>query len=590
MRAVTPASGPGPTSGPPTRDPAVTPRTQAPSVAQRPAPADVVIVGAGATGGWAAKRLAEAGLHVVVLEAGRPYGPEDHREHVPAHALPYRGRSKSAVAAAHPQQSATYAFSEHTVDWWARDVDEPYTTPPGQPFPWVGRMRLVGGRTHVWGRQSYRYSDYDFRSASRDGFGIDWPLTAADLAPYYDLVERYVGITGINEGIPQLPDQQLQPPMGFHCVESHVRRVVGERLQRTVTQGRTANLTQPTNGRPACHMCGPCERGCATWSYFNAAYTTVPDAEKTGRCRVVTNAMAAHVLMDPQTRRATGIRYVDRVTRTTHEVQGRVVILAAQAFESVRLLFNSASSQDPGGLANSSGVLGKYLLSHFTGFGASAEFPAFARRADANLPRKPTGLFVARFRNLDPKAPDAKDFPRGYGYQGGGSTDFAWDAPGFGGDYARAVRETGRTTVNLGGFGEPVPDARNCVTIDPDVVDAWGIPVVKIDMRFAETDRAMMRDGAEQAAEMLEAAGGTNIRIQWAPRWASHEVGIARMGADPKTSVLNQFQQTHDVRNLFVMDGASLPSVGYVNPTLTMMALVVRSCDYVLEKLRQLEI
>jgi len=550
----------------------------------------VVIVGAGATGGWAAKRLAEAGLQVVVLEAGRAYGPEDHREHTPAHALPYRGRSKAAVAADRPQQSTTYAFSEFTADWWVRDVDEPYTTPPGQPFPWVGRLRLVGGRTHVWGRQCYRYSDLDFRSASRDGFGIDWPLTAADLAPYYDLVERYVGITGINEGVPQLPDQQLQPPMGFHCVEQHVRNVVRQTMGRTVTQGRTANLTQPTNGRPACHMCGPCERGCATWSYFNAAYTTIPDAQTTGRCRIVTNAMAAEVLMDPRTRRATGIRYVDRVTRRSREVRARVVMLAAQAFESVRLLLNSRSPQDPAGLANSSGVLGKYLLSHFTGFGASAEFPAFARRADANLPRKPTGLFVARFRNLDPAKADGADFPRGYGYQGGGATEFAMDAPGFGAEYLRAVRESGRTTVSLGGFGEPVPDARNQVTIDHDVVDAWGIPVVRIDMRMSPSDYAMMRDGATQAAEMLEAAGGTNVRITWAPRWASHEVGIARMGADPNTSVLNQFQQTHDVANLFVVDGSGFPSVGYVNPTLTMMALTVRSCDYVLEQLRQLEI
>jgi choline dehydrogenase-like flavoprotein len=552
-------------------------------------PADVVIVGAGATGGWAAKRLTEAGLRVVVLDAGRAFGPEDFREHIPAHALPLRARTKAVIARTQPQQAAGYPLTEWNADWFVNDIDEPYTTPPGQPFPWVGRMRIVGGRTHVWGRQSYRYSDIDFRAASRDGFGIDWPLSAADLAPYYDEVERYVGITGINEGIPQLPDQRLQPPMGFSCVEAHVRATIGAGMGRTVTQGRTANLTASINGRPTCHMCGPCERGCATFSYFNAAYTTVLDAEKTGRCRIITQAMAAQVLMDPQTRRATGIRYVDRATRAHHEVHGRVVILAAQAFESVRLLLNSAGPQDPAGLANSSGVLGKYLLSHFTGFGASADFPAFHRPADQNAPRKPTGLFVARFRNLDPQKPDAR-FPRGYGYQGGGSTSIEPDAGGFGAAYVAAVKASGRTTVSLGGFGEPVPDARNQVTIDPQAVDAWGIPAIRIDMRFSETDRAMMRDGAEQAAEMLEAAGGSNIRITWAPRWASHEVGIARMGADPKTSVLNQFQQTHDVKNLFVVDGASMPSVGYVNPTLTMMALAVRSCDYLLDAVKKRDI
>jgi choline dehydrogenase-like flavoprotein len=552
-------------------------------------PADVVIVGAGATGGWAAKRLAEAGLQVVVLDAGRPFGPEDFREHIPAHALPLRARTKAEIARTRPQQAAGYACTEWNADWHVNDIDEPYTTAPGQPFPWVGRTRVVGGRTHVWGRQSYRYSDIDFRAASRDGFGIDWPLSYADLAPWYDLVERYVGITGINEGVPQLPDQQLQPPMGFSCVESHVRDTIKGRLARTATQGRTANLTESINGRPKCHMCGPCERGCATFSYFNAAYTTMLDAEKTGRCRVVTHAMAAQVLMDPATRKATGIRYVDRPTRAHHEVHGRVVVLAAQAFESVRLLFNSATAQDPAGLANSSGVLGQYLLSHFTGFGATATFPAFNRKADVNAPRKPTGLFVARFRNLPGQPADAR-FTRGYGFQGGGSTDIQTGQPGFGEDYVRAVRESGRTTVSLQGFGEPVPDARNRVTIDPHVVDAYGIPVVRIDMRMSDSDQAMMRDGAEQAAEMLEASGGTDIRITWAPRWASHEVGIARMGADPKTSVLNQFQQTHDVKNLFVVDGASMPSVGYVNPTLTMMALTVRSCDYLLTRLKQLEI
>lgn len=555
------------------------------TVRRQAEPVDVVIVGAGATGSWAAKRLAEAGLRVVVLDAGRPVTPQDYREHTPAHALPFRGRTKAPLAVRRPQQSQSYACDEWNADWYADDIDEPYTTPRGQPFPWVGRIRLVGGRTHVWGRQSYRFSDLDFKAASRDGHGIDWPLSYDDLAPYYDIVERYVGIQGINEGIPQLPDQQLQPAMGFSCVERQAREAIRNRFGRTLTQGRTANLTQALNGRAPCHYCGPCERGCATHSYFNAAYTTLPDAVRTGRCTIVPHAMAAQVVMDPETHRATGIRYIHRGTRVVHDVRARVVILAAQAFESVRVLLNSASPQDPAGLANSSGVLGKYLLSHFTGFGASAEFPSLDARVTADRPRRPTGVFVARFRNLD-EASRHPDFPRGYGYQGGGNSDFAWNVSGFGADYVDAVRESGRTTMTLGGFGEPIPDARNQVTLDPSVVDAWGLPVLRIDMRWTDADRAMMRDGAEQAAEMLEAAGGRNVRIQWAPRWASHEVGVARMGRDPKTSVLNGFQQTHDVPNLLVVDGAGLPSVSYVNPTLTLMALAVRSCDHLLERLR----
>lgn len=548
--------------------------------------ADVVIVGSGATGGWAAKRLAEAGLQVVVLDAGRPVTPDDYREHTPAHALALRNRTKVEMARTRPQQSQSYACTEWTYDWHCNDLDEPYTTPPGRPFPWVGRIRLIGGRTHVWGRHSYRFSDLDFKAASRDGHGIDWPLSYEDLVPYYDLVERYVGIQGMNEGLGELPDQHLQPPMGLSCVETHVRDQVRARFGRVVTQGRTANLTRAINGRQACHYCGPCEHGCMTHSYFNSAYTTVPDAVKTGRCTVVPHAMAWQVLMDSATRRATGIRYIHRQTREVREVRARVVMLAAQAFESVRILLNSASQQDPAGLANSSGVLGKYLLSHFTGFGASADFPAFDTPARASEPDRPTGVFVARFRNLDARTKDAR-FPRGYGYQGGGSTGFDFGEGGFGAAYVEAVKGSGRTRMSLGGFGEPVPDARNQVTLDPSVVDAWGIPVLRIDMRYADSDRAMMRDGAESAAEMLDAVGGRNVRISLAPRWASHEVGIARMGADPATSVLNQFQQSHDVRNLFVVDGASFTSVGWVNPTLTMMALAVRSCDYVLEALRK---
>lgn len=548
-------------------------------------PFDVVIVGSGATGGWAAKRLAEAGLQVAVLEAGRPVTPDDDREHVPAFALPLRNRTKVEMARTRPRQAQSYACTEWTADWHVNDIDEPYTTPRGRPFPWVGRVRLVGGRTHVWGRQSYRFSDLDFKAARHDGHGVDWPLAAADLAPYYDLVETYVGITGMNEGLAELPDQRLQPPMGLSCVETHLRARLGAGLGRIVTQGRTANLTRPLHGRAACHYCGPCERGCVTRSYFNAAHTTIPDAIATGRCTLITQAMAWQVLTDPDTGRATAVRYVDRVTRDVREVHGRVIVLAAQAFESARILLNSASSRHPAGLGNSSGVLGHYLMSHFTGVGASAEFPDVDARADVNGPNRPTGIYVPRFRNL-PGQPRDPRFPRGYGYQGGGGAGLDLGREGVGAAYLDAVRSQPRTSVSLQAFCEPLPDARNRVTIDPDTVDAWGIPALHIDMRFTDHDEAMMRDAAEQAAEMLEMAGGRHVRVTWSPRWASHEVGVARMGLDPATSVLNAGQQCHDVANLFVVDGSGFPSVAWQNPTLTMMALAVRSCDYLLEQLR----
>jgi choline dehydrogenase-like flavoprotein len=547
---------------------------------------DVIVVGSGASGGWAAKRLSEAGLQVCMLEAGRALTDADYKEHVPAYALPYRARADEVIRRTRPKQRDCYACREWNYDWFANDIDEPYTTPGDQPFAWMGRLRVVGGRTNVWGRQSYRLADLDFKAASRDGHGIDWPLSYADLAPYYDLVEEYVGITGINEGADAVvPDGRFHPPMGMSCVEHAVRQRLRTTFGRTMTLGRSANLTRPINGRSACHYCGPCEHGCATHSYFNSAFTTVADAVRTGRTTLVTGAMVHQVLVDPATGRARGVSYVDRSTRQVREVSARVVVMAAQALESTRILLNSRD----GGLANNSGVLGKYLMDHISGGGAAAEFPDLAGTVmGPDSPRRPNGIYLMRFRNL-PGQPVAKEFVRGYGYQGGGSTGLRGNAPGFGAGYKSALRETA-TTFSFGGFGECLPYVDNHVAIDRDVVDAWGIPVLRVSMRWRDNELAMRRDMALQAAEMLEALGGTRIQIRLnerqVPGYGIHEVGTARMGDDAKTSVLNQFQQAHDVKNLFVTDGAGFPSIACQNPTLTIMALTVRSCDYMLEQLR----
>lgn len=549
---------------------------------------DVIVVGSGASGGWAAKRLSEAGLQVCMLEAGRALTDADYQEHVPAHALPYRARADEVIRRTRPKQKDCYACREWNYDWFANDIDEPYTTPSDKPFAWMGRLRVVGGRTNVWGRQSYRLGDIDFKAASHDGHGIDWPLTYTDLAPYYDLVEEYVGITGIAEGPDAVvPDGRFHPPMGLSCVEHGVRNRLRRQFGRTMTLGRSANITTPINGRGACHYCGPCEHGCATHSYFNSAFTTVADAVATGRTTLVTGAMVSQVLTDPATRKATGVRYVDRATRQVGEVHARVVVLAAQALESTRILLNS---QD-GGLANGSGVLGRYLMDHISGGGAAAEFPELAGTVmGPGSPRRPNGIYLMRFRNLPGQPASAsKDFLRGYGYQGGGSTGLRNNAPGFGAAYKAALRETS-TTFSLGGFGECLPHADNHVALDRDVVDAWGIPVLRVSMRWTDNELALRRDMAVQAAEMLEAIGGRQIQIRLnarqIPGYGIHEVGTARMGTDPKQSVLNQFQQAHELPNLFVTDGAGFPSIACQNPTLTIMALTVRSCDYMLEQLR----
>ena len=391
--------------------------------------------------------------------------------------------------------------------------------------------------------------------------------------------------------MPELPDGRFLPPMALTCEETQLRERVKSALGRTVTIGRSANITRAHRGRAACHYCGPCERGCVTRSYFNAAFTTVADAMATGRCTHIPNAMVYQTVMDQDRNRATGVVYVNRVTREVREVSGRVVILCAQALESARILFNSASRQHPAGLANSSGVLGHYLQDHvWNGGGARGTFPATGKPALTH-PRRPNGFYVIRFRNTR-TGPRHAAFLRGYGMQGGwgDALSFNWQAPGYGPAYKRSLLQ-GVTTMNIGGFGECLPRRENFVEIDRGVVDTYGIPVLRIHMAWSDNERAMVPDMAATAAEMLEVAGATDIE-PWTepdrmPGMGIHEVGVARMGRDPKTSVLNGFQQTHDVANLFVMDGSGFTSSACQNPTLTIMALAVRSCDYLLGEVKR---
>jgi glucoside 3-dehydrogenase (cytochrome c) catalytic subunit len=555
---------------------------------QKPHSFDVIVVGSGASGGWACKRLAEAGLKVALLEAGRPQSDENFSEHKPEFELTYRNKAPQLIRKTRPIQTVFDVCNEYTSDWFVNDLEEPYTTPADKPFYWLGRLRMTGGRTNVWGRVSLRYSDWDFKPASLDGYGENWPLGYKDIAPYYDLVEKYVGITGSAEGLEHLPDGQFQPPVPLTCQETLFRNRVKEKLGRTVMPTRSANLTKPINGRGPCHYCGPCERGCITHSYFNSAFTTVADAIASGNCTLISNAMAYKVLMDPERNRARGILYIDRNSRQAREVYARTVILCAQSQESVRILLNSATTQYANGLANSSGVLGHYLTAHVRSGGGRGEFPAFGAKPTLGGPVKPLGIYVARFRNL-PNTPPYKKFLRGFGYEGESSTEFNWEAPGFGEAYKKALLEP-RNSMEITGFGEVLPRWDNFVELDSTIKDIYGIPVLRIHMSDGENERAMIQDMGDSAGEMLEAAGAKNIRTYAhpsAPRWAVHEAGIARMGADPKKSVLNEFQQTHDIKNLFVMDASGFPSNPCQNPTLTIMALCVRSCDYLLGELKR---
>jgi len=548
---------------------------------------DVIVVGSGASGGWAAKRLAEAGIKVALVDNGRKQSDANFTEHIPAFQLKYRDQAPELIRRTRPVQKDCYACLEYNYDWFANDLEEPYSTPKDMPFSWQGRLRITGGRTNVWGRQSYRLSDLDFKAASYDGYGEDWPLSYSDLAPYYGIVEEYIGITGIPEGVYELPDGKFQPPMGLTCSEILLRNRVKEKFGRTVTLGRSANLTKSINGRAPCHYCGPCERGCVTHSYFNSAFTTVADALASGNCTHIANAMVYQVLMDSDRDRATGVLYIDRITRQPRAVRARVVVLCAQALESVRVLFNSANRRYPAGLANSSGVLGHYLMDHITGGEAIGELPDLGGKPNINGPNRPDGIYVIRFRNTH-DGPRSKNFLRGYGYQGMGGVGFNWSAPGFGAAYKKALLDP-VTYIGLEGYGECMARWENYVEIDRSRVDTYGIPVLNIHMTYGENEMAMVKDMADSAAEMLEAAGAKNVRKTLRPSvpgWAIHEVGIARMGNDPRTSVLNQFQQSHDVKNLFVCDGAGFTSSACQNPTLTIMALCVRSMDYLMREMK----
>jgi choline dehydrogenase-like flavoprotein len=559
---------------------------------------DAIVIGSGISGGWAAKELSEKGLSVLVLEAGRTIDPaRDYLMNAPAFEMDFRylGDQKR-LSARQPVQGKCYACDEGATQFFVDDVDNPYTTPEGRPFDWI-RGRQLGGKSIMWGRQCYRWSDLDFDANLKDGHGTDWPIRYRDIASWYDYVEGYAGISGEKLGLTHLPDGPFLPPMEMTCSERYVRDGLTKAFggKRVLTVGRTANLTQAHNGRSSCHYCGDCHRGCTTAAYFNSVQTTLVDALATGRCRIRPFSVVSEIAWDDAKGKVTGVRVIDGQTMETLEFQSRIVFLCASTLESTRILMNSRSRVHPNGLGGNNEALGRHLMDHTMQTGARGTVPGFEDQR--TFGSRPNGIYLPRFRNVTEKHPD---FLRGYAYQGGGYRNVSgWQrgvaAEGFGADFKRALKtpQYGEWRMSLGGFGECLPHAENRVTIDPTVVDKWGIPVLRIDMQWRENERAIMKDAQVAAAEMLEAAGCTNVTTydnKTPPGLTIHEMGTARMGKDPKTSVLNKWNQLWEAKNVFVTDGACMASSACQNPSITYMALTARAAEYAVRAIQRKEL
>jgi choline dehydrogenase-like flavoprotein len=551
--------------------------------------ADAIVVGSGIAGGWAAKELTEKGLRVLLLERGR--NVEHIKDYVNAVKAPWeyrhRGRRTYAMEEAYPVLKRDYVLNEKNLAFWVNEKESPYTEV--KRFDWY-RGYQVGGRSLTWGRQSYRWSDFDFEANAKDGVAVDWPIRYQELAPWYDHVERHAGIAGTRDGLAQLPDGQFMPAMPLNCGEERVAGRLEGKFggKRRIIAGRTANATRALEGRAPCQYRNACWLGCPYGAYFSTQSSTLPAAAKTGRLTLKPWSIVTEVLYDKDRGRATGVRVLDAVTDRWTDYHAKIIFLCASTLNSTWLLLRSATDVWPGGLGSSCGELGHNLMDHHFRCGAAGRLSGLDDKYYYG--RRPTGIYIPRYRNL---FGDRREYLRGFGYQGAASRDGWWRSVkelGVGAAFKDEATSPGPWTFGGTAFGEMLPSHANHVGLDLSKQDKWGLPVLQIDCSTGENERLMRKDMMLDMAEMLEAAGATMVETfdqGYYPGMGIHEMGTARMGRDPKTSVLNPHNQVWDAPNVFVTDGACMTSSACQNPSLTYMALTARAADYAVGELNR---
>ncbi|MHA7858517.1 MAG: GMC oxidoreductase [Henriciella sp.] len=559
---------------------------------------DVIVVGSGMSGGWVAKEMCEKGFKVAVIERGRAVTPEkDYTDFTDPWDVEHLNRKTEQDRQDHPIQSNVYAFQTYTRQFWVNDNDHPYETADDTDFIWY-RGYHEGGRSIMWGRQSYRMSEIDFEANKKDGHGVDWPVRYADLKPWYDYVERFAGISGSMEGLDILPDGVFQPPHDLTCGEEVFRDAVESTFPgRRVIPGRVANLTEPTQeqmelGRGKCMARDHCFQGCSFGAYFSSNSATLPAARRTGNFTLIPDRAVHKVIVDEATGRATGVETVDVKTGEKSVVTARVVFLNAGTIPSTMILLNSATEAASNGLANSSGQLGRNMMDHHSGARGSAIIPGNLDKH--TFGRRPNGFYIPRFRN---HTEEGEGFVRGYGYQGRVYRDRWWTSmgkKGVGEAFKAEARTPGPWRMGMIAFGEVLPNEKNHVRLHQSKTDQWGFPVPVLDVAWGENERNMVRQAVRDTRAMLEAAGGIDIEtddpdtVEPAPPGVGiHEMGTARMGLDPTTSVLNKWNQAWDIPNLFVTDGSFMTSGGCQNPSLTYMAFSARAANHAAELMKE---